>query len=41
MKKNIVIDPNFDSYQSFFDHAWAQSIDKVGPQGRGEGRAER
>jgi len=29
MKKNLVIDPNFDSYQSFFDHAWAQSIDKV------------
>lgn len=29
MKKNIVIDRNFDSYQSFFDYAWAQSIDKI------------
>jgi hypothetical protein len=29
MEKLIGIDTNYDSYKSFFDHTWAQNLDKV------------
>jgi hypothetical protein len=29
MEKNLLIDRNYDSYQSFFDHNWAQGIDRL------------
>jgi hypothetical protein len=29
MEKNLLIDENYDSYQSFFDHTWAQGIDQL------------
>ena len=29
MEKKNLIDPNYDSYQSFFDHAWAQGLDQL------------
>ena len=29
MEKQFFIDPKYDSYQSFFDHTWAQGIDQL------------